>query len=54
MTTSKQPNGFIHKRREGKHFLRRRSDVGLNLTEPIENKHEDGTLQEDRLLESHE
>ena len=41
MTTSEQSNGFIHKRREGKHCLRRWSDVGLNLTEPIENKHED-------------
>ena len=54
MTTGEQSNGFIHKGREGKHSLCRWSDVGLNLMEPIENKHEDGTLQEDRQLESHE
>ena len=54
MTIGEQLDGFIHKGREGKHCLRRWSDVGLNLTELIEYKHEDGTLQEDRLLESHE
>lgn len=54
MTTGEQSDEFIHKGREGKHCLRGWSDVGLNLMEPIENKHEDGILQEDRLLESYE